>query len=226
MPNKERCKRQREGKLHVAASNVPKLSSFGFTKITHQSVQVTNTDNESANTSLSNVLHENNCEHDVESVSKIPTPTEVITCTIPVNNDSGINNDDDDSLLVGNVNESVTSSDEEDSLSVSNDPDWPETNNDSFSVTPAILVPSETILESESSLDTLATESDPTSIHPSTTPSPGCQSPCCTQSRIFKPTFDELKKTSVRQTSPDWETSAVSNVDFFEVFMGYVLSSY
>ncbi|CAB4016965.1 zinc finger MYM-type 1-like isoform X1 [Paramuricea clavata] len=201
MPNKERCKRQREGKLHTAASNVPKLSCFGFTKITHQSVQVTNTNNESANTSLSNVLHKNNREHDVEFVSGIPTSTEVITCTTPVNNDSGININDDDSLLVGNVNES--SSDEEDSLSVSNDPDWPETNNDSFSVTPAISVPSETILESESFLDTLIPESDPTSTHPSTTPSPGRQSPCCTQSRIYQPTFDELKKTSVRQTSPD-----------------------
>ena len=39
MPNKETCKRKREAKLHAAALNVPKLSSFGFEKITQELVQ-------------------------------------------------------------------------------------------------------------------------------------------------------------------------------------------
>ena len=74
MPNKKRCKRQREAKLHAAALNVPKLSSFGFTNITQEKLQ------------------ENNREDDLEAVPEPSTSTKDIisTCTSPVNSASAL----------------------------------------------------------------------------------------------------------------------------------------
>ena len=123
MPNKERCKRKRETKLHPAALNVPKLGSFGFKKITQESVQDSNTYSKAsqATNSSSNVLPENDCELDVE----IPTSAGLTTCTKQGGTESKRHND-------------------EDSFSLDNDPpDWYETNNDnddSFSVAPAIPI--------------------------------------------------------------------------------------
>ena len=162
MPNKKRCKRQREAKLHAAALNVPKLSSFDFTNITQGNLQ------------------ENNREDDFESVSEPSTSTEDIisTCISPVNNDSGTSSDDDNSnsLVVDIVQESATDSNEENYFAVADDPDCSETKSDSFSVFPAIFVPNEsdeTTLESELR-DTFVPESTPTcSTECSNAPSPG-----------------------------------------------------
>ena len=48
MQNKERCKRNRKKELHAAALNVPKLGSFGFKKITQESVQDSDTYSEAS----------------------------------------------------------------------------------------------------------------------------------------------------------------------------------
>ena len=87
---------------------------------------------------------------------------------------------------------------------MADDPDCSETKSDSFSVFLAIFVPNEsdeTTLESELR-DTFVPESTPTcSTECSSAPSTSCQLPCCARNRTYHPTVDELKKTSVRQTS-------------------------
>ena len=193
----ERCKRDRETKLHAAALNVPKLGSFGFKKITQESVQDSDTYSEASQActnSSSNVLPENECELDVE----ISTSAGLTTCTKQAGTESKRHNDEDDSF------------------SLDNDPPvWSETNNDnddSFSVAPAISIRIElirdlsperalAILESEFPDTVASLPSDSTSALPSSPA--GCQSPCCTQSRVYQPKSDELKKTSFQQTCPD-----------------------
>ena len=93
MPSKEHCKRNRETKLHAAALDVPKLGSFGFKKITQESVQDSNThgvsEGSQATNSSSNFLPENECELDVE----IPTSPGLTTYTKQAGTESKTNND-------------------------------------------------------------------------------------------------------------------------------------
>ena len=172
---------------------MPKLGSFGFKKITQESVQDSNTYSEAsqATNSSSNFLPENDCELDVE----VPTSAGLTTCTKQAGTESKRHNDEDDSFSLDN-----------------DPPDWSETNtdnDDSFSVAPAIPIRTKLIrdLSPERPLAILENEfpdtvaSDSTSTLPSSPA--GCQSPCYTQSRVYQPTSDELKKTSFQQTCPD-----------------------
>ena len=202
MPNRTRCKKQREAKLHVAALNVPKLSSFGFTKITNQSVQNTSTNNELEHGS-SNVFEESNREEDLESVKQPHTSTEIVTptCVIPGNSASGTISDNDDLLLADIIQQPARDSNEENNyIPAADNP-----NADPFSAPPSISVPSKAVFQSES-LDMPAPKSNaiPTSsTEHSTAPNSSCKSLCCTQKCVYHPTVDELKKTSIKQTSSD-----------------------
>ena len=110
----ERCKRDRETKLHAAALNVPKLGSFGFKKITQESVQDSDTYSEASQActnSSSNVLPENECELDVEISIVLPenecelaisTSAGLTTCTKQAGTESKRHNDEDDSFSLDN----------------------------------------------------------------------------------------------------------------------------
>jgi len=202
MPNRRRCKKQREAKLHVAALNVPKLSSFGFTKIEHQSVQNSSTNNELEH-GFSNVFDESNREDDLESVKQPHTSTGIVTstCVIPGNSALGTISDNDDSLLADIIQQPARDSNKENNyIPAADNP-----NADPSSVPPSISVPSKAIFQSES-LDMPAPKSNaiPTcSTEPSTAPNSSCKSLCCTQKCVYVPTVDELKKTSIKQTSSD-----------------------
>ena len=154
MPNRTQCKKQREAKLHVAGLNVPKLSSFGFTKETHQSVQNTSTNNELEH-GFSNVFEESNREDDLESVKQPHTSTEIVTstCVIPGNSASGTISDNDDSLLADIIQQPARDSNEENNYIPAVD----NPNADPFSAPPSISVPSKAIFQSES-LDNACSE--------------------------------------------------------------------